>query len=278
MISRCVQEEELVRFLDGELTENESDRVRRHLRACAVCAARSAQLERALQELKEPLPDVDLQAAVEDVMRRLPMAVADPRARPGSRTVRWGLLGSGLAAAAVMSVLVIAPIRWHAAGEDTEAFRARGSPLGSSMARAVGVSLYRSSRARDARELLAPDSHVRPNDAYAVRYRNLLQEPVYLLHWVCPTYLDPASNPVALSLSPSTTEAAVLPGAVELETPASGHMRFVGILSLSPLHVLDVDNLHGEELTLASLRARWPAADIRELAAVQVEPEMEEQR
>ncbi|CAN5856759.1 hypothetical protein BH11MYX4_BH11MYX4_45670 [soil metagenome] len=278
MTSRCVEEDELVRFFDGELTENEADRLRQHVRACAVCAAHSEGLRRTLHELKAPLADVDSDAAIEDVMRLLPTAIADASAaRPRPRMARWSLLGGALAAALAMSALIIAPRMLHSRGEDPEAFGARGTPMGTSIARAVGISVSHSSGSGDA---LAPGAHVRPDDAYAVQYKNLLRDPVYLLafavdaagtvHWLCPAYLDPRSNPAAAALSPSITEAS-LPSAMQFEAPSSGRMRFIAILSPLPLHVLDVEALRGTELSTASLRARWPTADVRELVTVIVD-------
>src|SRR4051812_45604995 len=109
MTSRCVEEEELLRLLDGELTENVAEHLRQHLRTCGVCAARAEGLRRSLHQLKAPLPDLDFDAAIEDVMRRLPMAVADASAaKPQSRMARWSLLGGALAAALTMSALLIA--------------------------------------------------------------------------------------------------------------------------------------------------------------------------
>ena len=283
MRSRCVEEDELLRLLDGELTENDAERLRQHVRACAACAARSDKLRRTIHDLKGPLPDVDADAAIEDVMQRLPMAVPDTNAaRPRSRLARWSLLGGALAAAFAIGALVVAPRTLHSPGDDSETFRARGTPIGTSMARAVGVSVHRSSGSRDALGLqaLGLQAHVRQDDGYAVSYRNLLKVPVYLLsfavdsagtvHWICPAYLDPKSNPAAVALSPSTTEVS-LSCAMQFEEPSSGRMRFVAILSPAPLRVWDVENLRGEGLSTASLRARWPTADVRDLVTVHVD-------
>jgi hypothetical protein len=227
--------------------------------------------------LKGPLPEVDPDAAVEDVMGRLPTAVADARAvgrRPAAS--RWSVLGLGLAAALAVGFLVASPRLLRGPGEGSSAFQARGAPI-DSIARAVGVRLVRASGSGGP---LAPETHVRPDDAYAVRYDNLSSRPVYLLafavdateavHWICPAYLEPGTNPSATAIAPSTIDAR-LPSAVQLEGPAPGRMRFVAILSPSPLHVLDVDNLRGAELSTASLQARWPTADVRELVTVHVD-------
>jgi Putative zinc-finger len=276
MTSRCGDEEELLRLLDGELTENEAERLRQHLRACGVCAARSAELARTLRDLKAPLAEVDPDAAIEEVMRRLPTAVADASAvaaRP--RVARWSLLAGGLAAVLAMSALVVT--RRVPRGQEGDGFQARGTSAGTSIGRAVGVGLYRAAREHEA---LAQETRVRPDDAYGMRYRNLLAEPVYLLafaidaagtvHWVSPAYLDPRSNPAAVALSPSREELP-LPSAIELEAPSPGPMRFVAIVSPSALHVLDVDGLRGADLETTSLRARWPAADVRDLVTVNVD-------
>ena len=253
MTSRCGDEEELLRLLDGELTENEAERLRQHLRACGVCAARSAELARTLGDLKAPLAEVDPDAAIEEVMRRLPTAVADASAvaaRP--RVARWSLLAGGLAAVLAMSALVVT--RRVPRGQDGDGFQARGTSAGTSIGRAVGVGLYRAAREHEA---LAQETRVRPDDAYGVRYRNLLAEPVYLLafaidatgtvHWVSPSIPrseEQSGGRGALSFQGGG------PPAVrdELEAPSPGPMRFVAIVSRSPLHVLDVDGLRGADL------------------------------
>jgi Putative zinc-finger len=278
MTSRCVDEDALLRLLDGELTENEAERLRQHVRACGVCAARSAELERTLRELKAPLLDVDPGAAIERTMRGLPTAAIDVKAvAPRPRIARFGLLGGGLATVLAMSAIVVAPRLFRAPGEDAGTFSARGAPMGTSMARGVGVALYRS---EDARNPVSEGARVRPGDAYAVKYRNLFGDPAYLLafavdaagtvHWICPAYLDAKENPISLALAPSTTET-LASSAMQFDAPAAGPLRFVAILTTTPLQALEVDRLHGADLSTASLRARWPTADVRELLTVDVD-------
>jgi hypothetical protein len=278
MTARCAEEDVLLRLLDGELTENEAERWREHIRGCGVCAARSEELARTLRELKGPLYGVDPNAAVESMMRRLPTAVMDATAAPQRRKMApWSLVGAGLAAALAISAIVIVPRFSGGPGEDPSAFTARGALVGPSMARAVGVSVY---RLQDADSALPEGARVRPDDAYAVKYRNVLREPAYLLafavdatgtvHWICPAYLDAKDNPSSVTLVPSTTEALVS-SAMQLDAPAAGALRFVAILTKAPLRVLDVDKLRAGDLSTASLRARWPTADIRELVTVHVD-------
>ena len=290
MTSRCVDEEELLRLLDGELTENRAERLRSHVRGCGVCAARSAELERTIRELGGPLPGFDGGATIEDVMRGLPTAVADPTAIAGWRagggregiSLRLGAGGrrafyalAGVTAIAASIALVARPTG-RRAGEDDGAFRPRGAAVEDSIARAVAVSVVRAARPREG---LGEGSDVARDEAYAVRYRSLLRAPAYLLvfavdaagmvHWVAPAYLDPRSNPEPVALSPSSAMIALDP-AMQLDGPSPGAMRFVAIVSPSPLHVRDVDDLRGADLATASLRARWPTADVRELATVHV--------
>jgi anti-sigma factor RsiW len=279
MTSRCADEEELLFLVDGELTENDAERLRSHVRSCGVCAARLAELERTLRELKAPPPELDSAALVETLMRQLPGAVADPSAlNAPRRTARWALVGGGLAAVVALSALVVVPRALHPAIDEPSGLTARGAPLGTSTARGVGVSVLRPSVSRDP---VAPGARVRVGDAYVVRYRNLLPDGVHLLafavdaagavHWISPAYLDPQTNPASVALAPSATET-LLPPAMQLDAPASGPLRFVAILSHSPLRVLDVDTLRGADLSTESLRARWPVADVRELVTVYVDP------
>jgi hypothetical protein len=279
MTSRCVDEDTLLRLLDGELTENAADRLRQHLRTCGVCAARSEDLERTVRELRAPLPDVDAEAAIESVMRRLPTAVMVPSTAAARRPrfVRWGLLAGGLAAALAVAAIALTPRRSPAPTEDPGTFAARGTSAGVSIGRAVGVSLYRFG---DTAAPLGDGARVRQEDAYAVKYRNLLGEPAYLLafavdatgtvHWICPAYLDANGDPVSVALAPSMNEAPVS-SAMQFEAPAAGPLRFVAILTTKPLHVQEVDGLRGGALSTASLRARWPGADVREMATVDVD-------
>jgi hypothetical protein len=178
-----------------------------------------------------------------------------------------------MAAMLAVGVLVVVPRVLHPAGDD---FRARGGSAATSLARAVGVTLFRSSTSTEA---IAPGAHVRADEAYGVKYSNLRDEPAYLLafavdsagavHWVCPPYLHAGTNPEAVTLAASTP-AATLPSAMQLDAPSPGRMRFVAILSESIMHVLDVDRLAGAELSTDALQARWPAASVRDLAMVDV--------
>jgi hypothetical protein len=274
MTSRCMDEETILRLLDGELTENDAERSRGHLRTCGVCAARADGLKRVLRDLKAPLPGVDHQMAIEDVMRRLPTAVPEVEvARAQARVSRFGLLMAGFAAALTVAGVFVAPRVLREQGT----FLARGGPVEHSIARAVGVSVYRSD---DTSAPLLPEARVTPNDAFRVKYRNLLEGPAYLLafaidakgtvHWICPAYLDPTTDPPAVALPPTSNEVGIA-SAMQFEAPAPGPMRFVSILTTSPLHVRDVETLHGTELDVSSLRARWPTADVRELVTVRVE-------
>jgi Putative zinc-finger len=278
MTSRCVDEAALLRLLDGDVTEDEAERMRQHLRSCKVCAARSGEIERTVVELKAPVADLSLEPSIEEMMRKLPTAVADPyavKARPAG--ARRGLLAAGVAAMLAVSALVVVPRVLHPTG-DGEDFRARGGSVATSLARAVGVTLFRSSASTEA---IAPGAHVRADEAYGVKYSNLRDEPAYLLafavdsagavHWVCPPYLQAGTNPEAAMLAASTP-AATLPSAMELGAPSPGRMRFVAILSESIMHVLDVDRLAGAELSTDALQARWPAASVRDLATVDVAP------
>jgi len=278
MMSRCAEDDELLRLIDGELTENDADRVREHLLACGVCRARSGDLEKTLERIKMPVQDVDTASLIEDVMRALPAAmVAAPVARARSRAARWTLLG-GFAAVLAASAFVAVPFVLRAPDGESGVLLARGRNARASMARLVGVRI---NRVTDAPLSLTPGARVRSDDGFAVVYRNLGQAPVYLLafavdarrevHWICPTYVDPASDPMAVRLLPETPGETHLPPPIQFEGPASGPMRFVAILSSYPMKVSSVETLQGAELEPAALRARWSDADVRELTQVIVD-------
>lgn len=269
MRSECLDEDALLRLADGELTENAASGARDHIAACAVCRARSAEIERTLGALRAPFPTDD--AAIDDVMRKLPTAVADPAALPRkNRAPRW-IVGVTIVAAAAAAI-VIAP-RFVARDDG---FQARGGHAEMTIARGVGVDVQRVGDGA-----LASGARVRAKDAYAISYTNLMSEPAYLLafavdakstvHWVSPAYTDPATNPASFTLSPSTQPAIAGTG-VELDAPALGAMRFVAVVSKSPLHVRDVDELRAAELETRALAARFAGADVRELVTVNVAP------
>jgi hypothetical protein len=130
------------------------------------------------------------------------------------------------------------------------------------------------------REALLPARSVRPDEAYRVTYTNLLGVPVYALvfaidsagaiHWVCPAFLDPKSDPDAFALVPQGARNA-LPSAIQLDAPAAGPLRFLAVLSTSRMRVSDVDSLNGAAVSIASLRALFPSADVRDLVTVHVD-------
>ena len=271
MKSPCVEDDDLLRLVDGELTENEADRVRQHLRACGICRARLDDLEKTLDRIKMPVRAIDTASLIDDVMGRLSAAdPAAPATRAPSRGPRWLLL-SGVAAA-LASALVALPFVLRSTDVGSGAYYARGKAGPKSLAQMVGVSIV---RVAGAPLPLRSGERVRPDDAFAVAYRNLGREPVYLLafavdaksdvHWICPMYVDPGSDPSAMTLSPEMRNETYLPPPVQFESLAIGAMRFVAILSSRPMGVSSVEALQGAELEPAALRARWSEADVREL-------------
>jgi anti-sigma factor RsiW len=275
MRGECVTAEELALLLDGELTENRAGLVRDHLQGCARCRGEFAALEALVKEVAapiEPRPD-----AVERLLARLDDV---PPAAPRRRW-RTGIAGAlaGLAAAAALAATLRTP---RPSGQDpttgTSQVTARGGPAERSLARDVGVTLYRSAGAgaRDGRrfDALIAGSEVDAETSYAVASVNLgasgsayvmvfAQDARGDLHWVEPAWLDPAADPEGV-LVPHTEREVPPSGATVLDHPAAGTLRVFVMVTPRPLRVSEIERLARSPLDASALRARWPDAVVDE--------------
>jgi hypothetical protein len=263
IVSRpCPDLQELVRLLDGDVTENRGAELRAHIAVCSRCAGDLDAQRRLVARLSAPIPGVPSPGAAEGVMRRLDAAAAPA---PRSATWRRWMLGGLAAAAAAVAIAFVFP-----RGEPSSAaFRARGA--GVSWANKVGVDLW---AVEVQPRKLAPGSMVTPNTAFVASYRNLDAAPAYLLafavdaagevHWLYPAFDDPGADPQSVRLDPSVAQR-VLADSVIPEGLVPGTLRCVFVVSRAPLHVSSIESLAPTDRVLEALRARWPDARIDEL-------------
>jgi hypothetical protein len=256
----CPERAEIVALIDGELTENRARALRAHVDGCAACGGELASWQRVIARIATPAPPAP--GAAQRVLARLSDApVAAARAR------RWPALG-GLALAAG-AALALAILLHHPQGPEPELV-ARGGGT-HSLARDVDVSVYASEATL---RQLHDGATVSPETAFAVSYRNL-GAPAYAavfaidgageLHWIAPAYLSAASDPTSFLLAPAPGATdTVLADATMLASPTPGALRVLVVVTSTPLHVSEVERLAPHDV--ASVRARWPDADVRELA------------
>ncbi len=260
---KCPDRDDLLLFRERALGLHQAGDVRGHLARCPACAARLAQLEQLIAELRTPIA-ASSRSAVARVMHRL-----DARRAP--RRTRWQL---GAALAAVLGVVAAWPVR------DRGQFTARGGGgaalapghvTAEAIAREVGTSLF----AVGARaEPLALGARVSPTTAYVLGYRDLSRAiALYALvfavdanddvHWLYPGFTAPGDDPPAVALAISDTTQ-LLPETVVLDHVPAGPLRMIVVVSAERMRVSQVERLRGAELVAPALRRRWPAAAITE--------------
>ena len=269
MSQACPTQDELIALLDGEATENRAAELRAHLKRCPACQRAWAALEDLTRALAAPVPGTPAPDAVAKLMRRIEAEERAP-APPQGRARRFPFaLGGALAAAAAVVALWLGV---RATNHDADLFAARGAKAAASLQRDVGVVVH---RAGERLEPLAAGEVVTQETAYAVSYVNLGRADAAFLmvfavdaagevHWLEPAYLSAADDPGAIKIEHAEV-ATTLPTAAVLDAPAPGPLRIVSLISPRPLHVSQIEALAPSDRGLASLRARFPGAVIREL-------------
>jgi hypothetical protein len=265
---RCPSEDELLSFVDADLSPEQLARVEKHLEVCSTCAKQVMTLSSLVADLGAPLaaePPLDVALHVAGVMDRLDSRVTKPR---WSAWLTWG----GVAAAAAALLLFVrlqAPAGPQAApgGE----LAARGGPAEASLSRNVGVQLYSSQHGE--LTALGSGSRIVQTAALTAGLRNLASERAYLLlfaldsrqavHWIAPEYTSQGSNPEASPIAPARTER-LLPSVAVFDDLAPGPLRVVAVISSEPLHVSDVEALPPAELSAERLLRRFPRAEVRQ--------------
>jgi len=260
----CPQPEELSRMLDGELTENRSEALRTHAAGCRTCASELAAQQRLLASIAAPLPDATAAGGVAAVMARLDDADAASAGAEGGgpRARAWGALAMLGAAAAAVVLVATRP----APEAD---FVPRGSEV--AWARKIGVELW---ALQEQPLRLVSGDRLSPGVAVVASYSNVDPAPGWMLafavdargdvHWLYPAWLDAAADPLAVRLEGSVVQRA-LPDSVVLEAVPGGALRFVTLVTRTPLRVSDVEAVPLAERSAEALRRRWPGARIDEL-------------
>jgi hypothetical protein len=264
MMRSCPTTEEMVLLIDGELTENQAASVRDHLPGCQACREEVASIRALVRDVAlrvEPRP-----GALERVLARLDEPPVAPPAQ--WKPVLAGVAGLALAAAA----FALVPAAYSHRGDPAN-FTARGGPAEPSIARDVGVTLYRHGARLDR---LEAGGAVTAQTAYAISFRNLgadgsaylavfAQDGAGDVHWIEPTWVDPAQDPASMPL-PHAERETVPRTSVVLERPAAGTMRVFVLVTPAPVHVSEVERLAGSTLETTAFRTRWPAATVEETA------------
>jgi len=256
---KCPSDEQLLLFVLGELSVNESEAVARHRAACADCRA-------ALRERTELLSDLratpELESSEDEFTRRV-LARRDRQQSPGSssRSTRgWAraLAVSLVAAAALFALLprFETELAMHSQAD-------HGQPRGTTTAGLAAEPFAELFRVRDGVFTPLGEAALTAGDAIAVRCSNAGDEPVRLLvfaldaestvHWLYPAYLDAATNPESITIAARTRDR-LLDEMVEPEAPRAGALRVFALFSRAPLTVADIE-AHRAELALTTLPA-----------------------
>ena len=167
---RCIghaDEDRLIDLYFGLLPQAAAREVLAHLRACAACEGRFRVLVREREELRGSAGPRLVESAIV-----LPPP-ADDAARPIERR---GVIAAGIAAAAILALLVLLPLYLAGPGPywlplDREFMLLRAGPLPAELARfGAGLEAYREHDAGRAAELLesaeVPESYTRLRDLF----------------------------------------------------------------------------------------------------------------
>ena len=267
----CPTETELLAFADADLSPEQLQRVEQHLEVCSSCARQVVGLSRLIEDIAAPLApaDQDIGEHVASVMKRLDEPV---RAEP-TRALMWGAVAVAVLAAAAALLFV----RGQSSEREQGQLAARGGSTEPALSRDVGVQLY--TQATELRALTA-GSKIGAQSSLTAGLRNTGRTPVYLLlfavdarhevHWIAPEFTVPGSNPRAVQVAPQAEER-LLPTAAVFDDLTPGPLRLIALLSAEPSSVADVESLTAEQLSSHGLTARFPRAEVRELA-VEVSP------
>jgi hypothetical protein len=146
---------------------------------------------------------------------------------------------------------------------------ARGSATESSLARDVGLELFRQGQRL---EPLAPGSQLEANTAFTAGHWNLSERTAYLLlfavdservvHWIAPSFTTPGSDPASIGIGTSK-ERQLLGSWAVFDDLATGPLQIIGVISEEPLRVSLIESLKNEQLEPEALKRRFPKVDLR---------------
>lgn len=266
----CPSEDTLARFLDDQLSVDETRALELHLQACDACSDRTGQLKSLFEDIAAPAHGESSSA---DFVRTVTENLTD---RP-ARAFRWDRLVALAASVLVvvggvgLGIYVFRSGRGRIAepAKDPGRFTARGDRA-ASLSALAGVEPYIVSGLNW--RLLQPDAVISPHEGIAFKYTNFHPRPLYLMafgldrsgqvHWFYPAYLHERQNPAAVRIQSRVRDRA-LPEVVQPEGCPAGPLRIVAVLSPRQRTVKEV------EYTLKGLTAKDSLANVFSEAVVQ---------
>jgi len=261
-MTSCIDDKDLVRFVDGALSVEETERARAHVASCSRCREEEATLRELIGAIHAPAaPDFDVRAHVRSVMAGLDRPVAAPRERQRD----WRIAGMSSIALGAVCLATYFGVARH----PREEWRVRGGSAASGIERDVGVAPFAAGRAP---HTIVAGSTIGRGTPITAAFRNV-GRPAFLLlfaidargavHWVSPAFERPEDDPASTALAPAATER-LLPTTAVLEGVPAGPLRIVAVVTSSPAHVSDVESLAGGALGPSVLSGRFPDAMVRE--------------
>ncbi len=273
----CPTEDELLFFIDGALSLEDTEDERSHQTGCPRCRQEDATLRALLDDIAAPARErLNVRAHVDAVMARL-----DEPARGAERPRRkWLFTSVGSLAAAALALALVVGVRGPRGTERTDTWLARGGTASAGLERDVGVQLY--TVGKGAVEKGAVGGELRPLEAGALLgadapltagFRNLGHAPVFLLlfavdahdtvHWISPEYREPGDDPSATALPTSVTER-MLDTTASFEDVSAGPLHILAVVTPGPTHVSDIESLPGTELSREGIARHLAGASVRE--------------
>lgn len=265
----CPTRDELVRFVDGALSLEETDRLRDHVARCYGCREAEAALRALVADLRGAVSaQFDARAHARAVLERLDRA---PAAEPKPRRATWFV---GAVAAGILLAAGYGGLR---APSSKPAWQSRGGSAQAAIGRDVGVQPY---AVEGALRPLVSGSTIDASTPLTAGFRNLGEAPAFLLlfgvdaqsvvHWISPAYTRSDDDPASTRLSGSTREQ-ILGATVVFDDVRAGPLRLIAVITSAPAHVSDVESLAGTDLSAARLTGRLHGAEVRE-TIVDVQP------
>lgn len=253
-----VSTEELVRYLQGEMTRSESEETEKRVADSRRAQERLAELRQMTDALRRP-PDwvasADLTAGVASRVRE----VEPPVARRRPRRAVWLPAGAAAAIAAAAAILFVAA-PWRSEGVGPEEPRAKGGGA-TDPDRWVGIALANADG--------EPIGDTMPRGGLMVSYSNLGPEPYSHLmvlaldgsgeiRWFYPAWQDEAGNPAAIPIEPGASEQ-VLPDLVEHDFMPGG-VVVVGLFLRRAVTVREVEAALAGKAWTARSRLPFPGS------------------
>jgi hypothetical protein len=275
----CPRPDDLLLDELGELPVNRSVGLRAHVDGCRACQHARAVVQRLTAELGNPpaaaAESEAFVARVEGAIRALGRPA--PAVDPGAWWTRRRVTVLAGAAAALILVPTAARLALRSpagsAGDGSApvagTLAARGSPNHEGRRLGADVWLVQGGRLQP----LGTGQAVGEADTLAVEVTNLSGRATYVMafacdaagdvHWLYPGYTDAATNPASVAIADGV-KARVLDEVVQLVAPAAGPIRFVTLLSPTPLNVKEVEARVASGKRSDGLAPLFPGAVVRE--------------